>query len=174
MFRYLISMAVYIFVASAAGAQMDKGDAPRGLNHEDLLRGLKSIDLFIEGVDDEAQRCGITETLIRDAFLYPISQSKLQFSHHAGGPTFLVRVTIVIQERPNQCISFVETAVRNYQKVQLDYAKDDPPTWAWVSLWPGGWGEASLIVGEPAQRLRNWIENATKKFVTAWNLANKL
>jgi hypothetical protein len=164
MLRNLISVVVCVFVANSASAQTDA----------DALRGLKSIDLFIEGVDDEAQRCGITETLIRDAFLYPISQSKLQFAHHAGGPTFFVRVSLLIQRHPEQCISFVEAAVRNYQKVQLDYLKeDDPPTWAWVNLWPSGWGEASLIVGQPAQRVRNVIENVTKKFLTAWSLANK-
>jgi hypothetical protein len=55
MFRHLISIAVCILVASAASAQMDKNDTPDHLN---LLRGLKTIDLVIDGVDDDAQRCG--------------------------------------------------------------------------------------------------------------------
>ena len=71
MFRYLIFTVPCIFVASTTSAQVgSEGNSP-------ALRGLKSIDLLIQGVDDEAQRCGITETLVRDAFLYPISQSKL-------------------------------------------------------------------------------------------------
>jgi hypothetical protein len=93
MFRHLISIAVCILVASAASAQMDKNDTP---DHLDLLRGLKTINLVIEGADDDAQRCGITESLIRDAFLYPISQSKLQFSTIAHGTAFLVRVAVLI------------------------------------------------------------------------------
>jgi hypothetical protein len=163
MFRYLIFTVPCIFVASTTSAQVgSEGNSP-------ALRGLKSIDLLITGVDDEAQRCGITETLVRDAFLYPISQSKLQFLHYAAGATFFIRVNALIQRQPNQCISSLELSVMNYQMVQLDYA-DEAPTWAWVRLWDF----SSIIVGEPlAERVRNTIDRATKKFLTTWNFVNK-
>jgi hypothetical protein len=157
-----ISIAICIFVASPANAQMGKDDTR-------ALRGLKSIYLAIEGVDDEAQRCGITESLIRDAFLLPISQSKLQLSHDKTGPMFYIGVVVAIQAQPNQCVSFLQLAVINIQRVQLDYT-DESPTLAMVRLWDDGW----LTVGNPhSERVRNAIENATKKFLTTWNLANK-
>jgi hypothetical protein len=162
MFRCLVLAAVCIFVADASSAQMGKNDTR-------ALRGLKSIALLVEGLDEEAQRCGITESLIRDAFLFPISQSKIELSDGKIGPKFWIRVTVVIQRQPNQCVSSLELAVINYQRVQLDYT-DEPPPWVMVRLWDDSW----ITVGpQHAQRVRNAVENATKKFLTTWNLANK-
>jgi len=83
--RYLLPAALCIVVASTASAQSNKiRSSFDSVRNTDALRGLKSIDLFIQGIDDKAQHCGITEALVRDAFAYPISQSKLQFCTMEG------------------------------------------------------------------------------------------
>jgi hypothetical protein len=166
LFVMLLAAAALWHASSNAVAQM-------GSEETRPLRGLKSIRLSVEGIDDEAQKCGVTESLIREAFLFPLSQSRIKFTTDKMAPLFWVRANVLIQERPGQCISSLELAVVNYQRVQLDYLddRDEPPVWAFVRLWDAG----TLLVGtRHAERVRAAVENATKKFVTTWNLANRL
>jgi hypothetical protein len=170
--RYLLPVILFIVVTSTANAQSNKIRSNfDSVRNADALRGLKSIDLFIQGIDDKAQHCGLTEDLVREAFAYPINQSKLQFLHYGGGPTFFIRVIVSIQRQPNQCISSLELAVMNYQRVELDYANEQPK-WAWVRLWDDAW---LFVAGtEPlAEQVRKAIQSSAQDFLTAWTFANK-
>ena len=138
----------------------------------EALRGLTSIAVLVDGLDEEAARCGITQALIRDAFMFPASQTKIEVRDNAASPgwMFYVRVVVLIQERPNQCISYLEFAVHNLQKISLDHYSQRSAVWASVRVWDYG----SMRVGKDhPQQVRTAIENATKKFLAIWNEANK-
>jgi hypothetical protein len=123
-------------------------------------------------LDQEAQRCGITRDLIRDAIAYTISSSKLKFSDdNRSGPKIYVDVEVLMQDKPVQCFSVVSLDVLTFQTVQLDYL-DEPPRLFAIQLWHN----ASLGVSIPerhSQQVQYAIEKATKKLVAAWYLANK-
>jgi hypothetical protein len=153
-----------ILITGLAIVPIHPAIAQMGEHKVDALRGLTSISIVVDSLDEDERRCGITEQLIRDAFLYPIGQSRIRLStSELEGPVFWVRVTTLIQRQPNQCISAVEMRVFRYHQVQLDYA---PPM--------GLWDAATIIVGDRhAERLGAAVESATKRFVTTWNLANR-
>lgn len=91
MFRAILIAGLAIVPTHRALAQM-------GEHKADALRGLKSISLVVDSLDEDERRCGITEQLIRDAFLYPISQSRIPLSaSESEGPVFWVCVTTLIQ-----------------------------------------------------------------------------
>jgi hypothetical protein len=138
----------------------------------DDVKGLSHLGLLVETLDQDAQRCGITRDLIRDAIAYTISASKLTFSDdESSGPKIYVRIVTLIQRQPLQCVSSISFDVDTFQKVQLDYT-DEPPRVVAIELWPDDWLEVS-IPERHSQDVRRAIENATKKLVAAWYLANK-
>jgi hypothetical protein len=161
MIRLFISVVLLLCVGGGAVAQQ-----------AEELRGLTRLGLLVEGIDQEAQRCGITRNLIRDAIAYTISSSKLKFSDDdSSGPKLYVRVGALVQRQPVQCFSNVSFDVVNIQKVQLDY-RDEPPSYTVLQLWHDDWLEVS-VPEKHSQQVRVAIENATKKLIAAWYLANK-
>jgi hypothetical protein len=135
------------------------------------LKGLSHLGLLVDPLDQEAQRCGITRDLIRDAIAYAISSSKLTFSDNEGsGPKIYVGVAALIQRQPLQCVSNISFNVVNFQRIQLDYT-DEPPRFVTIQLWSDDWLEVS-IPERHSQSVRGAIEGATKKLVAAWYLAN--
>jgi hypothetical protein len=136
------------------------------------LRGLTHLGLIVKGLDQEAQRCGITRDLIRDAIAYTIGSSKLKFSDDdSSGPMIYVGVGVLVQRQPVQCFSDVSLDVVNFQRVQLDYT-DEPPRIVTLWLWHDDWLEVSILERH-SQHVQSAVENATKKLVAAWYLANK-
>lgn len=161
MIRPFLSVALLLCVMGGAVAQ-----------HDEELKGLTHLRLLVGELDQDAQRCGITRSLIRDAIAYAISSSKLKFSDDNGnGPKIYVRVMALTQRQPVQCISRVSLYVLNFQRVQLDYT-DEPPRFVTIQLWDDDWLQVS-IPETHSQQVRSAIENATKKLVAAWYLANK-
>ena len=138
------------------------------VNYASPLKGLKSIH-FVVDLNGENQRCGITEPLIHDAFMFPASSSKIHISNDRG-PMFHVLVATLTEV--GGCISNLKVEVSNYQPVKLEYT-DGPPAFVPVRLWQ----EEQLIVSskmkDHGQRVRNEVENSTKKFLTERNLANR-
>jgi hypothetical protein len=138
------------------------------VNYEFPLKGLKSIHLLVEDLNEESQRCGITEPLIHDAFMFPASSSKINISNDRG-PTFYVKVATLFDRLG--CFSLLKVEVYINQSVKLNYI-DGPPAFVHVRLWQ----EERLItskIEEHGQRIRNNVENSTKNFLTEWNLANR-
>jgi hypothetical protein len=137
-----------------------------------ILRGIKSISLRVS-LDGDAQRCGITESLIHDAFMFPASSSKIRVSNDAW-PKFVVYVATLNPRQPaGGCSSHVTVEVVNYQDVKLDYAGEDkPPVRVKVTLWEHSWSDLSGIETH-GQIVRTSVEDATKKFLAEWNFANE-
>ena len=161
MVRHFLSVALFLCVGGIAiGAHQAEG-----------LRGLTHLGLQVEELDQETQSCGITRDLIRDAIAYPISSSRLGFSDDDRSPKLYVHVASLVQRQPLQCFSLVSFEVVNLQKVQLDYT-DEPPRYVVVQLWQHYWLGVS-IPERHSEKVRDGIENVTKKLIAAWYLANK-
>jgi hypothetical protein len=138
----------------------------------DDLKGLSHLGLLVDPLDQDAQRCGITRDLIRDAMAYTISSSKLTFSDDEGsGPKIYVSIGGLVQRQPVQCFSNVSFDVVNFQRVQLNYT-DEPSRFVTIQLWHDDWLQVS-IPERHSESVRRAIENATKKLVAAWYLLNK-
>ena len=139
--------------------------------YDERLRGLTSLGFLVDGVDEASKNCGITESTVRDAFMYVAISANFKITTtDSWGPQFVVRIITMIQNRPVQCISAVSIQVGN-QQVTLDYGDSLSP-WVWVGLWRDEWLGVSIVENHSKQ-ITTAIEDMTKKFVTAWNLANK-
>ena len=159
--RIILSVGLLLFfLGSAVAAQGDD------------LKGVTNLGLLVEEPDQEAQQCGITRGLIRDAIAYTISSSKLKFSEDNGsGPKIYVSVGALMQRQPVQCFSVVSLDVVLFRGVQLDYT-NEPPRAVTIQLWHDDWLQLSAPERH-SQDVRSAVENATKKLVAAWYLANK-
>jgi hypothetical protein len=104
--------------------------------------------------------------------MYPASSANFQITDGRKGPTIYVRVMTLIQRVPTQCISSVVIQVYIPQKITLEYTDEHLAQDAIVELWEDNTVLVSIADRHP-QQLKLAIENMTKNFVTAWNLANK-
>jgi hypothetical protein len=161
--RCVCLAGLYLLVTNFAQA-MDPEDTQKA------VRGLSEIQLLIVGLDPEAKKCGITPSLIRDAFMFPVSSSRLNIVDRTSGPAFYIRVNTIFSQS-HRCITSMEAAVINYQPVKLDY-KDDEPSRVELTLWSDRWVSFSSPSRHP-QQVQQAVETSTKKFVTIWNNANK-
>jgi hypothetical protein len=159
-----VFVALFVFVTNFAQATSSE-------DTQQAIRGLSELELVVDGLDSDAEKCGITASLIRDAFMFPVSSSRLNISNKASyvGPAFLIRVTTA--QTPSLCVTALEFAVINYQLVKLDY-KDDAPSWVTLRLWDNLWVSSSAPANHP-QKIQRSVEASAKKFVTIWNIANK-
>jgi len=160
--RRLILIVAYLVAADATSA----------LDNHHLLRGIKSLSLGVVGLDRAAQSCGINQSVIRDAIMYPASSAKFQITDEQKGPTFYVRVLTIVQQVPIQCITSVEIQIYVPQKIILEYTGEPWAQDAVIELWEDNTVLVSIADLHP-QQLKLAIENMTKRFVTDWNFANK-
>jgi hypothetical protein len=165
--RCVFLVALSVFVTNFAQAQM----SPE--NTQKAIKGLSELELFIEDLDSASQKCGITESLIRDAFMFPVSSSRLNIVSKASytRPAFYIRVTTLDPRNSSQCITMLEASVINYQLVKLDY-KDDEPSRVILRLWEDAQVTNTTRSDHP-RLIQRAVEAATKRFVTIWNIANK-
>jgi hypothetical protein len=156
--------ATTLAVSVGVNAQISQEGSQRA------LVGLDSIAFFVEPFDDDDKSCGITEALVRDAFLYPISSSRLHVSKGFSGPVFDVRITTILQRQPRQCFSSVTARVFDFQNVPVDFAHGAIREVALVL-----WDNERLLVSSPSDhsgRIRTAVRESTEKFLMRWNLAN--
>ncbi len=156
----MFTMALLMPIAMAPGASAE--DSP--------LRGLKQIAVLIDGLDADADRCGITESLISDAFSAKAQRAGLDVVTGASHPRFYVQIN-TLEGDDGLCITAVKAQAYNYQKVQLEYA--DTPTYATVELWTTG----TVSYSSPerhARQIKKTIEGMTDKFIAKWTEANEV
>jgi hypothetical protein len=133
------------------------------------LRGLKEIRLLVEAPSKGAEACGVTPELIRDAFMYPASASRLRIANlNSDAPTFYIVIGTV--HTGALCVSSVIAKVFVYHSIKLDFSDMDRSYR--VELWFDGSVYASGM-NEHARQIERAVEESTKRFVTDWNLDNK-
>jgi hypothetical protein len=135
------------------------------------LAELKRIQLSINitGTPDAASTCGITDKLIRDAFMHPASSAKFSIVNDKPQAAFLITV-YVLHSPPGICATHVKSTLLYRGTVPLDFSgrTDVLPVMLW-DLYRAG------ISGSNAHTdmVRKITEDSAKAFVTEWNLQNK-
>ena len=124
---------------------------------------LTQVFLSIENLPPTAKACGITENLIKDAFVTSASFSRLQITDDMRAPTFYIHVG-TFQSSTGLCVS--PTNYRLYIRQQAQ------PPFNELDLWIDG----SIVQSkksEHAQMVKEDVETYAKKFLTQWNLDKK-
>jgi hypothetical protein len=134
------------------------------------LTGVTKIELLIEDLDANNKACGITEEIIRDAFMYPASSSRLQIARDdPSAPFFYIQVT-TLHSNVGACASHIHYQLYFHQLVQPVFTPS-PRNLDMVF-----WNEGSIMMSQQnqhAQMVKENVENYTKKFLTKWNFDNK-
>jgi hypothetical protein len=166
-------MLRFLFLAALGLLMLGSAALGEAGETREPLRGITAVRLKPLGVDREAERCGITESLVREAIMFPASMSKLRITDQGGflSPVLLITVSVLHLDRDDQCFSSVRLELLNNQQIKLDFS-NEPPVWVDVLLWRNTWIFASSASRHPLQ-LRTAIESQTKKFLADWSLANK-
>ena len=158
--RTLVLIAVWL--------SMSAGFAHAQAENDGGLKGLTKIRLLVEDLSKGSELCGITSGMIRDAFMNPVSSSKLQISDTNPDARFYIQVTTL--DSKVRCKSDLAIRVYLFRYEKLPFS--DLVRSYDVVLWSKG-SIFTSDANEHAQIIREAIENMTNDFLTAWNLANK-
>jgi hypothetical protein len=142
----------------------------RAQTMDNALRGLDVVRLAIENLDEDSKACGITEDLVRNAFMFPASAAKFKVVHVGASVSVFYINVLTLRTNTPQCISSVTTDLRTYQPVDLK--QSNRTVFTIVVLWNKG----RVFVSNPnahAEQVKTAIEGLTKEFVIEWNLDNK-
>jgi len=139
------------------------------------LTGLKKITILVEDLDNDSRQCGVEESGIKSAFMYPISQSRIEFIkpepvNSEKVAIFYVQIGTLRLSRTNGCVSSLLTEVLTFQRVNLEVTQRSVTTRV-VLL-----HQSSLFTGprdSHGKAIREAIEDHAKQFITQWNLDNR-
>jgi hypothetical protein len=127
------------------------------------LSGVKEVAVVVEALDDDAERCGITEAILTRALSDPIATSKLKIVPRSG-VSLSAQVT-VLQLDENACAASYDVKAYSYQSVSLAATRRE--TMANVVLWQKS-GIHSDSRARFAGAISDVIEELSKAFVVAW------
>jgi hypothetical protein len=136
-----------------------------------LLSGLKRINLLIENLTNDAQSCGITNALVREAFMYPASSARFSVEQGSSIPTFYILITTV-RTQNGICASSVKVEVYSFEMVKLTFSGRSDFA-AKVALWQFDWLGIDFDPHIHGEAIKKILDEATRSFITDWNLANK-
>ena len=138
--------------------------------YRNQLRGINQIGLLVEPLDDDQKECGLTEALIRDAFMYPASGARFVVKEVVGVPHMYFNITTLFFRQNQVCFSNIDVRLRVFQEMKLEASGRN--ILATIQLWNDTLVRSSSK-GRHAQAIREEIDQKTKKFITDWNLDNK-
>jgi hypothetical protein len=137
--------------------------------HGNALRGLVKIQILIEDLNNSSLECGLTEALIRNAVLYPISAASIVVTEFAPVALY-VNANSLFPGSEQICVTNIYMRAETMQNVILDYS--GRTVFSNVELWSDG----MILFTDRAYHARHvaeTVEDLAKKFVTDWNLDNK-
>jgi hypothetical protein len=135
------------------------------------LRGLAKINVLVEDLGDEDIKCGLTEDLIRDAVLYPTSSAKIQVANELVSESLYVNTLSFFSEAAQFCVTTIVMEARSFEEEMLTSSRRKVRSE--IVLWRDGRLASSNRSGH-ARLVAEGIEQLAKKFVTDWNLDNKI
>src|SRR5262249_13028668 len=134
------------------------------------LRGLSRISIMVERVDHDGKACGLTEDVIRNAVLYPLS-SAIQVLNAPYTTLYVNTSSYFSPEIPDGfCVTHIHMQAFSHQEVTLDFS--GRKVWEPIELWSLG-AIVSSYLSNHRRRVAEYIEELAKKFVTDWNLDNQ-
>ena len=98
----LIAICIFLNVGFSQAQQSMPG----------TLSGIKQIGLFVDKADFANKSCGITEKMMRDAVMYPLSSARLRIaqSNSPDVPTLGIGITTIsapIRANVRMCVSTI-------------------------------------------------------------------
>jgi hypothetical protein len=157
----------YLALAGVVAPVLSASAQAQTLNN--VLRGLSEVNLIIEELDTASTICRLTESLFRNAVKYPVSFTKLRLNLDSS-EIFYVRISTLYFQSDSACVSSIEVQVYSYESASLNFSGRDIR--GQVRLWENG----SLISSDlpsHAERVKQQIEDITKRFITDMNMDNK-
>jgi len=133
------------------------------------LSHLNKIHLEIErGV--RADECGITDTLIHQAFMHSLGAAKFSVVDDPNSATFRIKTSGYRTDNASLCISAISITVYLPQQVKLTYS--NATVTVPILLWEKTGVFSSGRPQHPSQ-VKSQIEALTKSFIAEWDLSNK-
>lgn len=128
---------------------------------------VSKIEFSIQGLSADAAKCGVTEPLIRQAIMYPLSGSSLNYDTKNFPVTLDVSV-LALQTSSGLCFSSIVMRLHEFRFFEegANVTVADDQYWDDHVAGFGG-------TYQHPQQVRQLIENSTKNMITAWNLARK-
>jgi hypothetical protein len=134
------------------------------------LAGLRQVHLVIEDLSKDANSCGITKDLIRDAFMHPAGAAKFQLDADLNSAAFHIHVNTVRLANAPVCVSDVRATVYSLRPATLGFSSN--AVRATVLLWYDAI-LATATSGQHSSQVKGDIETLTKRFIAEWDLSNK-
>jgi hypothetical protein len=131
------------------------------------LKDVKQITLLVEELHKDSTYCGVTKDFIREAFMYPASSARFKV---VGSSPAVFYINVNTGRAGDDCFSAIDIQLYMYQRVKLQLSNrivyDD------VVLWSTG-GILGSDRSTHGQKIREAVEEYTKRFIPQWNLDNK-
>jgi hypothetical protein len=178
--RKAVSMALAALVVGGCGFVLLGllfSDQAQSQTTSNRLSGVKEISFLIERDDDDANECRITEDLIRDAFMYPLSGGRFAVKERPvlDVPYMYISIPTMFFKQRQHCVWHILMQLGVPQGVTL--TASGRTVFAKVELWHERFMMSSALKDyagqDHARRVREAIEEMTKKFITDWDLDNK-
>ena len=151
--KALLSLSLSVGFCAAVHAQNERAS----------LRGITSVGILVEGLDGDAQKCGITEDALDAAVRLPLSNSRIKVNNGNLKLEYLyVNVKVVNATNDySRCAADISLAFTKYVQSERDHGVF--------------WEKSSIVIGPSAYVSRSaneHLEGFTKQFVAAWLKAN--
>jgi ATP adenylyltransferase/5',5'''-P-1,P-4-tetraphosphate phosphorylase II len=146
--KLILGVSIVAAVASGRPAMADDSD----------LKGLRSLSILVEGLDNN---CGINKDDLTTNLRYILAQSRIHIDPKSDDTFLYLNVNVA-----NNCgAADVNLEAKTMVKVLASHQ---------MAFGAGVWNTGTLLTGSSdlSQRVRDAVEEETKKFVVAWSTAN--
>ena len=131
------------------------------------LRGIQSMKVVVEQLDDDARRCGLTPEDLEQAASRPLLNGGIQIDPNTRLHMY-VKVSVLTLD-PGLCVAHMEASVR--ASVEAVMPNNPQPVFVTAVVWSSG----KLLSGprlEFPSRVTAWVRQAADDFVTKVKSAN--
>ena len=153
MFLKFLLIPIYLALAPSPGVCQ---------TFDKLLKGVRSLQILTESLDQSSKRCHLSKDLIRQAVMYPFSSAKFDIVDKTDARLYVNIVTIEINNN-TYCVSHIYLNLYISDEIHLGFS--NRTAYAPINLWDNG-----TLIGssrdDHAQHTSQAIESLAKKFVT--------
>jgi hypothetical protein len=148
-----IVAVLFSMVSASAWAQQDQA-----------LRGIASVNLVIEELDEDAKTCGVTESVLDTSVRFVLSQSRIKINSSASSYIY-INVNVMSLTSSDSCVYNYSVSFNSSVKVVANNV------FAIAETWSKG-GISVYRRSETPRRVAENIERVTKSLVVEWSKAN--
>lgn len=127
----------------------------------DVLRGVKEIQILVEGLDEDASKCNISKDMIDASVRLPLSNSRIKIARYEDLPDSYLYAYVMVIDSGTVCRMYVELAYLKFINSERKLGQ----FWRKNVLLSNNKASTAKAVGDE-------FEAFTKQFVSAWLKAN--